>query len=220
MKFEKGKLMKISLKVTGILAALSSGCYAGGDIVAPIEPAIEEVITTVNNNDYFIYGAVGRAALDVESTLAVDATFTNGTFDDRGSVFELGAGYRFNDNVFSTISVQRTALDIVNIDNYYASINYQFSDVTAKPYIGVLLGYSRLKWSPRPHEMLINEKLISDDPMYGIQVGLEHTFIEDWSLFAKYQFIKYDHLMDIRNNTNIIEHDDGQNLLLGVQYGF
>ncbi len=212
--------MKISLRVTGILAALSSGCYAGGDIVAPIEPAIEEVITTVNDNDYFVYGAAGRATLDVESTLAVGTTFTNGTFDDRGAVFELGAGYRFNDNIFSTIALQRTKLDIVDIDNYYGSINYQFSDVTAKPYIGVLLGYSRLKWSPRPHEMLVNEKLTSDDPMYGIQIGVEHTFREDWSLFATYQLIKYDHLMDIQNGTHIIEHDGSKNLLLGVSYGF
>lgn len=219
--------MKISLKIAGILVALTLGCYAGGDMVTSVEPAIEdvepaieEVITAVNDNDYFVYGAVGGAALDVESSLAADAAFTNGTFDDRGFLFELGAGYRFNENIFFTISAQRTELDIVNIDNYYASINYQFSDVIAKPYIGVLLGYSRLKWSPRPHVMLSNEKLISDDPMYGIQVGAEHVFIEDWSLFAKYQFIQYDHSMDIRNSTNIIGHDDGQNLLLGVQYGF
>lgn len=212
--------MKISLRVTGVLVALLSGCYADGNIDAPIESAMEEAKTIIKDNDYFVYGAVGGTALDVESSLAVGATFTDGTFDDRGSMFELGAGYRFNNNVFSTISIQRTTLDIVDIDNYYASINYQFSDVTAKPYIGVLLGYSRLKWSPRPHEMLINEKLISDDPMYGIQIGVEHTLRKDWSLFATYQLIKYDHLMDIQNGTNIIEHDGSKNLLLGVSYGF
>lgn len=212
--------MKISLRVVGVLVALISGCYAGGNIEVSIEPEMEEVVTIVNGNEYFVYGAVGRAALDVESSLDEAATFTNGTFDDHGSVFELGAGYRFNKNIFSTIAIQRTALDIVDIDNYYASINYQFSDVTAKPYVGVLLGYSRLKWSPRPHEMLINEKLISDDPMYGIQIGVEQSFREDWSLFATYQLINYDHLMDIKNGTSIIEHDSSRNLLLGVSYGF
>jgi outer membrane protein W len=212
--------VKISLRVTGVLVALFSGCYASSNIDAPAESAMEEVKTTINDYDYFIYSAVGGTALDIESSRGAGATFTDGTFDDRGSMFELGAGYRFNDNVFSTISVQRTALDIVDIDNYYASINYQFSDVTAKPYIGILLGYSRLKWSPRPHEMLINEKLISDDPMYGIQIGVEHTFRDNWALFATYQLIKYDHLMDIQNGTSIIEHDSSRNLLLGVSYGF
>lgn len=212
--------MKISLRITGILVVLFSGCYANDKIDIPTELIGKEASININDNDYFVYGATGRATLDMESSLTVGATFTDGTFDNHGNLFELGAGYRFNDNLFSTISLQRTTLDIADINNYYASINYQFSDVTAKPYIGVLLGYSRLKWSPRPHEMLVNEKLVSDDPMYGIQIGVEHTLKDDWSLFATYQLIKYDHLMDIKNGTHIIEHEGSKNLLLGVRYDF
>lgn len=158
--------------------------------------------------------------LDIDSSPSLITPFANGALDDKGMVTEVGIGYRYGDNVFATFAAQRTRLDIADIDNFYASINYQFSDVTAKPYIGALVGYSQLKWSEAPSAVIINEDLTSDGLMYGLQAGIEQELSGNWSLFAKYQFIKYDHLMDIRTKTSTIEHNYGQNILLGVRYGF
>ncbi len=158
--------------------------------------------------------------MDIDSDIAPNTTFTEGALDDRGAVGEIGIGYRYGENIFTTFTAQRAMLDIADIDNFYASINYQFSNVTAKPYIGALLGYSQLTWSESPHVVVSNEDLISDGLMYGLQTGIEQVLTENWTLFAKYQFIKYDHLMDIRSSASTIEHNYGQNILIGVRYAF
>jgi len=194
--------------------------YAGGNIVKEEAPAPIIPVVLEETNPYFVYLAGGVAYLSGEDTLATGNTFTAGALDDEGSVYELGVGYRYTDNIFATLAVQRTTLDIADIDNIYASINYQFSDVMLKPYIGLVAGYSKLEWSEAPHVVLSNKDLDSDGAMYGVQAGLEFELSTNWSVFGKYQFITYDHLMDIRNNASTIEHKDTQNLLLGVRYGF
>ena len=213
--------MKTKLRVISILLFLSVTSHAGGGVsqkeaVAPIVP--EQIDNSYH--EYFVYAAGGMAYLSGESSLAVGNTFASGALDYEGAMYELGAGYRYTENIFATLAVQRTTLDIADIDNIYASINYQFSDVMLKPYIGVLAGYSKLEWSQDPHVVLSNKDLTSDGAMYGVQAGLEFDLAENWSIFGKYQFIVYDHLMDIRNGASTIEHEDTQNLLLGVSYGF
>jgi len=207
----------------GILLALgliTSAAYAGGDIVEP-EGSISEISNQDSqDNGLFVYIAGGGAVLDTDSFLAPNAAFINGALDDTGTVGEVGAGYRYSKNIFATLAAQRTILDMVDIDNFYASINYQFTDVVANPYIGVLLGYSQLGWSESPHVVVANKDLSSDGLMYGLQAGIEQVLTENWTLFAKYQFIKYDHLMDIRSSASTIEHNYGQNILIGVRYAF
>jgi opacity protein-like surface antigen len=172
------------------------------------------------NGRFFIQVAGGATVMDIDSSFASNATFTNGALDNDGAVVEVGIGYKYSENIFATFAAQRTMLDIADIDNFYASINYQFTDVVAKPYIGALLGYSQLKWSESPHVIVANEDLTSDGLIYGLQAGFEQELRENWSLFIKYQFIKYDHLMDIRSNASTIEHNYEQNILTGVRYEF
>ena len=205
--------MKLSLLVT--LTLLISASHAGSNMIKPAEPVI-----SIQENNFFVYIAGGASFLDIDSDIALNATLIEGALDDNGAVGEIGVGYRYSENIFTTLTAQRTMLDIADIDNFYASINYQFSDVTAKPYIGALLGYSQLTWTESPHVVVLNEDLTSDGLMYGFQAGFEQTLTENWILFAKYQFIKYDHLMDIRSSASTIEHNYGQNILIGVRYAF
>ena len=194
--------------------------YAGGDIT-PIEPVTEEIVEDTSNN-LFVYGAGGYATLDVTAYITPGADLKVGALDDKGVLYEVGIGYRFTENIFSTLSYQRTGLDFADIDNIYASVNYQFSDVLLKPYIGLIAGYSKLTWNTRPHvpHIVDDEDLESTYPTYGVQIGVEHMFTENWSVFAKYQYLKYDHVMDIDKAVTNIYHNSGQNILLGARYAF
>jgi opacity protein-like surface antigen len=145
---------------------------------------------------------------------------TQGALDDTGILFEVGAGYNFTRDIFTELTYQRSMLDIANIDSGYLSLNYQLSDVVLSPSIGIVGGYGRLKWSERPSIMLVNQKLTSTNYLYGAQVGLSLPIGDELYLTAKYQYLKIDHIMNIRNDTNIIEHNEVQNVLLGVKYEF
>lgn len=213
-----------SLVVLGTLTSLS---YAGGNYMKPLDPVIAipiQEIQPVKDNDYFIYAGGGLSTVKIHQHGSSCLCTKPSAFDKDGEMVEIGVGYRYSENIFVTLAAQRTMLDIVDIDNVYASLNYQF-DVMANPYIGVLAGYSRLTWNEYPAIQSTSyvDDLESTGLMYGVQLGIQPQLTENWSLFAKYQFIKYEHLMNIRPNNGQreeIEHDYGQNLLTGVRYGF
>jgi len=218
--------MKKTSITFGCMFLAMNAAYAGGDI-EPVEPIhtgmVSEEIMEDSVHNIFVYAAGGYASLDVTTHLTAGADLKkSGPLDDKGSLYEAGLGYRFTENIFTTLSFQRTGLDFADIDNIYVSINYQLSDIILKPYIGLIAGYSTLTWNTRPHvpHAIGDEKLESTNDTYGVQVGLEHMFSEHWSLFAKYQYLKYDHVMDIDRAVTNIKHNSGQNILLGARYAF
>jgi len=194
---------------------LGNVSYAGGDIELVTEVIVEETVPS-----WFVYVAGGGSSYDVSSKLTPHDTFTAGALDESGALFEGGVGYYFTQNIFATVAYQRSTLDIVYLNNYYASINYQFSDVFLKPYIGLLAGFSQLEWDESPYRLLQDNKFSSEFAMYGVQAGIEYDFTENWSLFGKYQYVSYDHHMDILWDRNTIDHNSAQNFLLGVRYAF
>ena len=202
--------MKLKLLYAGILAISTLSCHAGGGL---------NLFGGVDKNKLSVFVAGGIGKLDVNTSLAPNITLADGATDDSGKILELGVGYKHSERIFSTIAVQRSALDIADIDNLYGSVNYQFPMEKAQPFIGALVGYSQLDWSKRPHPVFINETLKSKSVIYGLQAGIEKEVSKNYSIFMKYQYIKYDHNMEILN-TNNIEHDSEQNLLLGLQYTF
>jgi opacity protein-like surface antigen len=185
--------------------------YAGGDI---------ESVEEANVPSWFVYVAGGGSSYDVSSKLTAPDTFAQGTLDESATLFEAGLGYYFTPNIFTTATYQRSTLDIVHVNNYFVSINYQFSDIFLKPYIGLLAGLSQLEWDEAPYTLLPDEKFDSEFAMYGVQAGVEYDFTENWSLIGKYQYVAHDHHMDILRGRNTIAHNSAQNFLLGVRYAF
>ena len=201
---------------------LSCTSHAGGNMnqaTERIQPIVQ-VLETKEKKDFFAFALGGVSFFDVEVTRERDTSLRKGTFDDKGSVFEVGVGYHFTENIFTELVYQRSMLDIENVDSGYLSLNYQFQNIMLTPYIGIVSGYSKLKWSKRPHVKVINENLTSKSSLYGMQTGLNLPISDDLSLTAKYQYIKLNHLMNIRNGTALIKHNQVQNLLLGVKYEF
>jgi len=204
--------MQTNILTLLILILFGGISHAGGDTA----PAVEEESVPL----WFVYVAGGGSSYDVTSKLTSTDTFTPGTLDDSATLFEAGLGYYFMPNIFVTASYQRSTLDIVHLNNYFASISYQLSDIFLKPYIGILAGYSQLEWDKRPYRWLPDEKFISGFAMYGVQAGVEYDITENLSVIGKYQYIKHSHSMDILRGRNIIDHNSAQNFLLGVRYAF
>lgn len=211
MIITENKTMKLKLLYAGILTILTLNCHAGGGL---------NPFTGIDKSKFSVFIAGGANELGVNTSLAPNTTLTDGAIDDSGKVLEFGVGFTHSKRIFSTVAVQRNALDIADIDNIYGSINYQFPMKKAQPFIGALVGYSQLNWSKRPYPVFINENLKSKSFIYGLQVGIEKEVSKNYSIFMKYQYIKYDHEIEILNNTSNIEHDSGQSLLIGMQYIF
>lgn len=209
----------MKLSTLAILALMTSSIYAGG-VVKHTESALGIPTEEIYDNKFFINIAGGVSFLNVDNTLSLNTTFADGALDDKGVVGEIALGYRYSDSIFTTLAVQRTMLDIADINNIYASVNYQLLNTVVKPYVGVLLGYSQLKWSEDPSVVIANRDLTSDGFTYGVQSGVEYSLNNAWGITGKYQFLKYDHVTDIRDGASSIEHTYGQNILMGVNYEF
>ena len=194
-----------------ILIILSYSSYAGG---------LTNGLNLTFKDKLFVYAAAGISQLDVDESLAPNTVLTSGALDNTGSIFEVGLGHRYNKKIFTTFSLQRNKLENANIHNIYGSVNYQLSTKKVKPFIGLLAGHSRLKWSTPPHQVRINKNLTSKGFMYGVQMGIEKKLQNNLSVFIKYQFIKNDHKIEIVDNKSNIRHNSEQNLLLGLQYSF
>ena len=217
-------MQKIQLSII-VLTCCSNFLFAVGDTLPPIEKDVKDktvVPQTVQakSNGYSVYFLGGASFLNPSTNLSSDEE-KSGTLDKNGNVFELGLGKKFNKNIFSTLSVQRVGFELGKLNSISASVNYQFFDKKMKPYIGVLLGYSKLDWDSRPFARpRFSEDLSSSSLMYGLQVGIEYPFKEHLSLLAMYQFEGYDHKLEIDNGAYHVTHDYSQNLLVGVKYGF
>ncbi len=203
--------MKIKLLCAGILAIFSLNCHADGNL---------RIFESIDKSKISISISGGVNKLDINTSLAPNATLNTGALDKSGRVLEFGIGYKYSKKIFSTFAFQRSTFDISSIKNIYGSINYQFPIKTIQPFIGALVGYSQLDWSKRPHPMLINENLKSDSFIYGVQTGIKKKVSQNYSIFAKYQYIKYDHNIEIQNNTSNIKHNAGQIFLIGISYIF
>jgi len=203
-------MMKNPLTIM-VLTLLTINSYAGG---------LSNGLNIVFKDNLFIHSGIGGSSLDIDSTLSQNSSFTNGALDKSGKVFEIGVGYKHSKNIFSTLTFQRNNLNIADIDNVYASVNYKFPSQSLNYFTGLLVGYSQLKWSETPHQITINQDLKSTSFMYGLQLGIEKELRDNLSIIMKYQFIKHDHLLDVLNNSSTIEHDSEQNIIFGLQYLF
>jgi hypothetical protein len=168
----------------------------------------------IQQKDLFVYLSLGQSTIDSD----FDSSSRNISLDKNGINIDLGVGYRFRDMMFSTLSYQRAIFNEVNIDNLYVSLNYQFREIHLKPYVGVLIGLSRLVWSKYPVSGTLDNDNESITLLGGLQLGVEYSFSDDWSIFGEYQILKNEHKTNILGDNLKIAFQN--NLNVGVSYKF
>ncbi|VAY87986.1 hypothetical protein MNB_ARC-1_1258 [hydrothermal vent metagenome] len=185
---------------------------------------------TLSNNNYGTgqndtYSYMFLLALNFPSLNIVQTGVEIDLNDARntGVGFDIGVGYRYNKNIFSTLNIQQIPLPIGSIGNYYVSTNYIYSDTKYRPYIGMTIGYSTLTFDKSPFANTISvgqEELILNNLLYGIQLGLTKNIYDKMSLFAQYQYLTLNHILDINDGIAQTNYKSQQNLSLGIRYEF
>lgn len=171
-------------------------------------------IPMTHNSSWFIEGSLGMFFAKINSNVTIP--LKSQSLDDNGILIDIGAGYRYNRNIFSTISLQRSMLENINIDNLYTSLNYTLDNISFNPYVGLLLGYSQLEWQKSPVNNPTTAQADSQKILYGLQIGAEYELNKSFSLIGKYQFMYENHMTNI--NSQRIKHLYQNNLLFGLRY--
>ena len=143
------------------------------------------------------------------------------SLDENGYLYDLAIGYRFNQNIFSTLNYQYSKLDEIDFDDYYVTLNYQFNH-DLKPYLGVLLGRSYLHWNKDPLNSSQNIDNTSGSSLYGIQAGMEYKINDNISFIPKIMYSRTNHGTNLVSAPakSYIEHNSKTQILLGFRYAF
>ena len=170
---------------------------------------------------FFLAGSLAYSKLNI-STSIPDNDLNKKGLDNTGFTYDLGIGYQYNNNIFTTVNIARTSLDIVDITNLYLTVNYQFNHAVHKPYIGFIYGYNDVKWRELPiKSSSYNPSHIKErGPLYGLQAGASQKINNHISVFTQYQFIKLEDDVYVLNNGTGLQHNLKNNFLIGFKYQF
>ncbi|SFV53889.1 hypothetical protein MNB_SV-6-78 [hydrothermal vent metagenome] len=213
--------MKKELSIVAAFTVLSSVAFAGGSSAPVTVAPVWDV--PVEQSKMFVYVSGGATSVEVNDNIQNGIILLPDVLNDSSNVWEGGIGYRHSEDLFATAFVQGDSLDEVSIINFAATVNYRFSDLVIMPYVGAIVGYSKLEWDNIPVDTTghtnVESKLDADGMTFGLQAGAEYSLGENFTLFGKYQFLTMDHLMEIFK-TSEIEHANLQNVQGGVRYEF
>jgi len=139
-----------------------------------------------------------------------------------GPNYGLEGGYYINDTLFVSLNYQNSQLRYSSFDALFASINYQpFRIGTLSPYVGVLLGMSRIEWSANPVQ---NASTLSRhySAIGGVVVGGDVALYEGFYGFVYYRYIGLDFESVVTQGSlgSEIRHNSQQDFNLGLKYKF
>ena len=142
---------------------------------------------------------------------------------ESGNSIAASLGYRLHKNWFTTIEYSYFDVDEVDVNNFYATLNYihPFPDSAYSGYIGVLAGQSELNWQNDPITAADRQSK-SEDDFWGAQVGLLMDLNENWRLNLSYRYIETSHGTTLKPLTGSSEflHEQFHNVSLGIEIQF
>jgi len=172
---------------------------------------------------FFATASLGYTSTTISQNDKGDSiVLTKDAQDDSGVNYTVGVGYRYNQNIFTTVEYSKISFDMAKLDAIVVGMNYQF-DTTLNPYVGVSVGQSKLKWKESPIEQ--TEEIVSDKSTkntYGLQVGCNYDISKSIELFGQYQVLFQEHKTTITSpvhDTEVIGENQN-NLNIGIRYYF
>jgi len=109
--------------------------------------------------------------------------------------------------------------------NFYTALNYNlkpYKNIT--PYVGVIVGYSSLKWNTDPIPNAANgSNNDSTSPFYGTQVGASYRIDKNIDIVGSYDCFFMHHVTNIEidaNNKSKLEHNILHSVNVGIRYNF
>jgi len=164
----------------------------------------------ISNNNFFIYGGLSKAIVSVNQAESISNKIKQNYIGA-----EFGLGYRFNKNYTSTLSIQRLINTQTYINNILLSLNYQFTKILLKPYIGVVTGYSILHWKKSPTDIESStDNKIATSRLIGGHIGIEYPINNNFSIYSSYQYIPIKHTTILSDDN--IKHNIEHSLQFGI----
>ncbi len=169
-------------------------------------------------NNIFIDGAIGVGIVGIENRADKD-NLQDDALDTNGLNLKVGIGYRWSDEIYNQLEIDRLDLGLADIDNIYISLNYRFFETKLKPYLGIMLGASVLKWQSSPMKNYTGKQIDSSkQTLYGVKFGLSKNITKQTEVYMVYRFLDINHRTTIEEET--IKHKHINSLLIGVRYDF
>lgn len=175
-------------------------------------------IVFISNPKFFVLASIGYSKLKVNSSVS-SAILVSDALDNTAFIYDFGLGYRYDKSIFTTVNIARIPLDMVDITNFYLTINHQWVDIVYNPYIGGLLGFSEIVYTNNPILNTTSKDIKGTNYLVGMQVGIDKKIEKNIKGFIQYQIIKLNHKSNI-NATTSIEHNWQNNLFIGLRCDF
>lgn len=173
---------------------------------------------TKSKNSTFI-GLSGGYSYNPQ-TLSADVQ-TNFELENSAPSYSFELGYRGKKNFFYSLNYTRNHYDTRYYDNIYLSANYAFKKRKSRlyPYVGVLGGWSSMRWSKDPVDTYGERENESSNYLVGAQVGLEYLIDDSFYLFGSYIY-NYTPQKTMLYNEAEITYEHIQNIMIGIRYSF
>jgi len=168
---------------------------------------------------YFVGISFGASKFDigVKGDLPLDISMRS-----YGPNYGFELGYYVRENLFTTLNYQRSDLRNVSFDSAYVTLNYQLERIgTARPYVGVCVGASKLNWRRAPVDGAdATQNLYT--VIGGVQVGTDVALYGAFELygFYRYMMMDFNSLVASGGQSSEIEHSAQQDFNVGMKYRF
>jgi len=163
------------------------------------------------------YSSVSSSKSDKEGSITLD----NKT-DNSGSSFMLKAGYNYSKDIDISLNYQRVSNDSISLNHYYTQLDYKF--ITTKqytPYIGGVLGYSKLDWTSKPIDTTKND-YNANSYTIGAVLGITYLINEniDINMFYQVSYGDYVTSLEYQTNESEIQYNYINCFNIGLRYSF
>lgn len=173
-------------------------------------------------DSYFIGVTIGLSKLNIEENDLIGNLTLDSDPDDSGMIYGIDVGYHFNKSIFMTLDYQYTVLDDVDFNEIFTTVNYKFNETfSMDPYVGAIVGYSKMAWSQNPLNSSNNNNE-SSSYSGGIQIGADKYVMDQMALYLSYQYLIMNHTTNIKTflEEKELEHTSKQTLNIGIKYYF
>jgi len=180
-------------------------------------------------NGYFIGAGIGYGMTPSTHEI-VSGTVEINTPTDTGLSYTIDSGYTFENGLVLSFAYMNVGNSDMSFNNIYGSLDYKFGPYyeNLSPYIGVLGGYSMLKWKTEPLKVTVDNDSNNDSTSFfsGAQFGIMYDIFDSFSLYTAYQFMLMGHVANLdltklgEGAKSKLQHNTIHNLNFGLRMNF
>lgn len=188
-----------------------------------IEPLYEEEeVYTPKSREFFVGLNVGSSNFNVNENRKYGDLNLDIDLKSSGYNYAFEGGYYLSRTSFISVSYQRSELENISFDNFFASLNYKFKELySVNPSFGILAGYGTMNWKNHPIDSL-KSTATGYSYLFGAELRAERPVGSDISLYIFYRYMTMDYmaLITTQSAQTEIEHTSKTDINAGIKYNF